>query len=189
MNCVTQLPEGYDERAKINLQKNKKEAILVNGLALVIGLVLIGVGMWLVPITGLVIVGIKKLVLLAVGIILYLVLHELTHVVCMKYYGAKKVKFGYTGLYAYAGCDNYFGKKAYIVIALAPVVVWGVVLLVLNLLTGAEWFWVIYFIQICNLSGAAGDLYVTARLSKMPDNILIQDSGVSMTVYGSCQPD
>ena len=31
--------------------------------------------------------------------------------------------------------------------------------------------------------GAAGDLYVTAKLSKMSADILIQDSGVSMTVY------
>ena len=86
-------------------------------------------------------------------------------------------------MYAYAGSDAYFGKKPYIVIALAPVVVWGVVLLILNLLAGDGWFWVVWLIQVSNLSGAAGDLYVTAKLSKMSADILIQDSGVSMTVY------
>ncbi len=183
MNCVKQLPQGYGERAKIDLQKNKKEALLVNGVALVIMLILAAVGSLFVPLTEWFSMEWYKIVTLVVGILLYLVLHELVHAVFMKYYGAQKVKFGYTGLYAYAGCGEYFGKKAYIVIALAPVMVWGIVLLILNLLAGNEWFWVIYSIQICNLSGAAGDLYVTAKLSKMPADILILDSGVSMVVY------
>lgn len=183
MNAVEQLPDGYGERVKIDLQKNKTEALLVNGLALVIMLVLIVIGHLVVPVQALLRLGITKLLLMVIGVLLYLVLHELTHAVCMKYYGAEKVKFGYTGLYAYAGSDAYFGKKPYIVIALAPVVVWGVVLLILNLLAGDGWFWVVWLIQVSNLSGAAGDLYVTAKLSKMPADILIQDSGVSMTVY------
>ena len=183
MNAVEQLPDGYGERIKIDLQKNKTEALLVNGLALVIMLVLIVIGHLVVPVQALLRLGITKLLLMVIGVLLYLVLHELTHAVCMKYYGAEKVKFGYTGLYAYAGSDAYFGKKPYIVIALAPVVVWGVVLLILNLLAGDGWFWVVWLIQVSNLSGAAGDLYVTAKLSKMPADILIQDSGVSMTVY------
>ncbi len=183
MNAVEQLPDGYGERVKIDLQKNKTEALLVNGLALVIMLVLIVIGHLIVPVQALLRLGITKLLLMVIGVLLYLVLHELTHAVCMKYYGAEKVKFGYTGLYAYAGSDAYFGKKPYIVIALAPVVVWGVVLLILNLLAGDGWFWVVWLIQVSNLSGAAGDLYVTAKLSKMSADILIQDSGVSMTVY------
>lgn len=183
MNAVKQLPDGYGERVKIDLQKNKTEALLVNGLAFVIMLVLIVIGHLVVPVQALLRLGITKLLLMVIGVLLYLVLHELTHAVCMKYYGAEKVKFGYTGLYAYAGSDAYFGKKPYIVIALAPVVVWGVVLLILNLLAGDGWFWVVWLIQVSNLSGAAGDLYVTAKLSKMSADILIQDSGVSMTVY------
>ncbi len=183
MNSVEQLPDGYGERIKIDLQKNKTEALLVNGLAFVIMLVLIVIGHLVVPVQALLRLGITKLLLMVIGVLLYLVLHELTHAVCMKYYGAEKVKFGYTGLYAYAGSDAYFGKKPYIVIALAPVVVWGVVLLILNLLAGDGWFWVVWLIQVSNLSGAAGDLYVTAKLSKMSADILIQDSGVSMTVY------
>ena len=183
MNSVEQLPDGYGERIKIDLQKNKTEALLVNGLALVIMLALIVIGHLVVPVQALLRLGITKLLLMVIGVLLYLVLHELTHAVCMKYYGAEKVKFGYTGLYAYAGSDAYFGKKPYIVIALAPVVVWGVVLLILNLLAGDGWFWVVWLIQVSNLSGAAGDLYVTTKLSKMSADILIQDSGVSMTVY------
>ena len=42
-----------------------------------------------------------------------------------------------------------------------------------------------YFIQITNISGGAGDLYVTFKFSRMPSDILVQDSGVGMTVYSA----
>lgn len=86
-------------------------------------------------------------------------------------------------MYAYAGSNCYFNKKSYLVITLAPIVVWGVVLLILNLIFKETWFWVIYFIQMMNISGAAGDLYVACRFSKLPDDILVKDIGVNMTVY------
>lgn len=57
--------------------------------------------------------------------VVYMVLHELVHGACMKVFGAKKVRFGFTGLYAFAGSIEYFKKAAYIVVALAPLVVWG----------------------------------------------------------------
>ena len=113
-----------------------------------------------------------------------MVLHEAVHGIFMKGFGAKKVKFGFTGLYAYAGSQDYFYKKPYLTIALAPVVFWGLVLLVLNCFAGAFWFWNIYFIQVGNLAGAAGDIYVTCKLLKMSSNILIRDTGVAMEVYG-----
>ena len=114
---------------------------------------------------------------------IYLVLHELVHGITMKLCGTKKVKYGFTGLYAFAGSDDYYDKKSYIIIALAPVVFWGIVLAVINAFVPESWFWVVYFIQISNISGAAGDMYVTLKFSKMPKDILITDNGVGMKVY------
>lgn len=55
--------------------------------------------------------------------------------------------------------------------------------MILNLLVPTGWFWVVYLIQMMNISGAAGDLYVSASFSKLPKDILINDTGVSMTIY------
>lgn len=62
-------------------------------------------------------------------------------------------------------------------------VVWEIVLLILNFIVPMSWFWVVYFIQMGNVSGAAGDLYVTWKFSKLPKDILVKDTGVEMTVY------
>ncbi|MEZ3420897.1 MAG: metalloprotease family protein [Eubacterium sp.] len=47
------------------------------------------------------------------------------------------------GMYAFAGRKDFYGKKAFIVIAFAPIVVWSIVLAVLNCLlcaNGSGWF-------------------------------------------------
>ena len=192
MKIVKSLPEGYKRICNINLQKDKKVALLVNIISLVIGFGMAVAMHFFVPIstffdfTGA--EDIMETVMLKIFIVLiamtvYIVLHELTHAAVMKYYGAEKIKFGFTGLYAFAGTDDYIAKKPYNIIALAPVVLWGIVLLALLFIVPADWFWVVYLLEIVNVSGAAGDIYVSLKFRKMPEDILIYDSGVSMNVY------
>lgn len=126
-----------------------------------------------------------RFAVLMVSMVAYVILHELTHGVAMKICGSKKIKYGFTGLYAFAGSDDYYGKGAYIFIALAPVVLWGIVLAIICPFLPTEWFWVAYFIQIANISGAVGDFYVTAKFSRFPADILVKDSGVGMVVYSA----
>ena len=198
MNTYQELPEGYKEILSIDLQKNKKLAAIVNGLGALIAIIMIVAIYLLYKFADLGIPGFNlydmsegmviyfiRLGVLIVGMIVYMVLHELVHGITMKYFGSKKVKYGFTGMYAYAGSEDYFTKNPYIVIALAPVVVWGVVLLVLNCVVPDTWFWIVFIIQVINISGAAGDLYVTGSFSKLPKDILVQDVGVSMKVYSA----
>ncbi len=189
MRAVKNLPEGYKEIYSLDLQNDKKLALIVNLIGLVVSVLMIVPMNARVPITALFDMegGLGnytvRFVSLMVLMVLYLVLHEAVHGVAMKMCGTEKIKYGFTGLYAFAGSDDYYGKGAYIFIALAPVVLWGIVLAIINPMVPAEWFWVVYFIQIANVSGAAGDLFVTARFARLPDDILVRDSGVAMTVY------
>ncbi len=189
MKAYQQLLPGYRPLFSIDLQKDKKLALLINGLALVIGLAMAVPMHFVVPIFTLFDMEqgmrayITRFVVLIIAEVAYLVLHEAVHGVAMKLCGTKKVKYGFTGLYAYAGSEDYYDKKSYIFIAMAPVVLWGVVIAVINLLVPPAWFWVVYWVQIGNISGAAGDIYVTVRFSRLPKEILVQDSGVGMSVY------
>lgn len=189
MKAVKNLPEGYREICTIDLQKNKKMALVVNLLAIVIAALLAIPMHYVVPISSLFSMenGMQSYMFRFVGmfvlLILYMVLHELVHGIAMKMCGTKKVKYGFTGIYAYATSNDFYDKKTYIFIALAPVVLWGIILAVVNMFVSLEWFWVVYLIQISNLSGAAGDLYVTVKFLRLPSDILIQDYGVGMTVF------
>lgn len=189
MKAVGSLPEGYREIDSIDLQKDKSLALFVNLLAVAIALLLMVPMHFYIPISTSFGMGLGtyhftiRIVALGVLMILYMVLHELVHGIAMKLCGTKKVKYGFTGMYAYAGSDDYYDKGSYIFIALAPVVLWGIVIAIVNAIVSVEWFWVVYFVQIINLSGAAGDLFVTVKFSRLPRDILIKDYGVGMNVF------
>ena len=187
--AIQKLPENYREIELIDLQKNRKQSIIVNGLAVVICLTMfflmsirINIFDWFDSLNESQMI--IRLVVVSVGYFAYIIAHELTHGVTMKLMGGKQVKYGFTGLYAFAGSEeDYFSRKPYMCIAMAPVVVWGIIFLVLQLALGESWLWVIYFLQMGNLGGAAGDLYVTFKMLKMPDSVYVKDTGVNMTVY------
>lgn len=181
-HCLQKLPAGYQNVLNLDLQKNSKLALVVNGLAVGIAAVMLAAGFLMMP-AFTISASLPALAAFLACAVLYMVLHELVHGACMKLFGAQKVRFGFTGLYAFAGSGEYFKKRAYIVVALAPLVVWGAVFLALNLLAGARYFWFIYLLQMINVSGAAGDLYVSFRFLRMPKDILVQDTGVAMTVF------
>lgn len=187
---VAVLPEGYRELRRIDLQKNKRLMLFVNLLALVIAALLCVAGHQVVPVSkmfdmsdGIVLFFVRFGVMLG-GTVLYIVLHEAVHGIFFRIYGnGVKPTFGFTGMYAFAASKAYFNRVSYLIIGLSPVVILGAVLLVLNLLLPAVWFWPIFFIQITNLSGAAGDFYVSVLLARMPSTLLVQDDGVAMTFY------
>lgn len=189
MKAIGVLPEDYGEIYSLNLQKDKRTAIIVNLLALAIATVMAVSMNFFVPVTsvfdmsGGIVRYFLRLAALIVLMVLYMVLHELVHGIAMKLCGTKRVKYGFTGLYAFAGSEDYYDKKSYIFIALAPIVLWGTVLAAVNFFVPTEWFWIVYMIQLINISGAAGDLFAAVKLSRMPKDILIQDSGVSMRVF------
>ena len=185
------LPEGYAEAEKIDLVKNRKQMLLVNGLAIGLTILLIVLGIFLQPEGASVLFDFEenafqtacKCLVLCAGIFAYIAGHEAVHGVFMWHYSHIKPHFGFSFTYAYAGSEVYFAKNAYLAIALAPVVVWFILLGAFNLAVPADWFWIVWFIQIMNLSGAAGDFYVFARILRMPETVLVQDTGTAMTAY------
>ena len=76
-----------------------------------------------------------------------------------------------------------YGSMSVIVTAL---VIAAVMVTACAIFVPIAWFWVVFAIQIMNLSGAAGDLYVTVRFLRLPKDILVKDTGVAMTVYAPC---
>ena len=187
MASLNSLPEGYEPILSVDLKKDKRLAVGINLAAVVIAAFMVVVAMAFVSPLRLFYdeAGYSPLraAILVAALFVYVVLHELIHGAAMRLSGTKRVKYGFDGLYAFAGSEDFYTRGTYLFIALAPVVVFGVVLSVLSWLVPAEWFWVVYGVQIANLSGAAGDFYVTVRFTGLPSDILVRDVGSSMTVY------
>lgn len=114
--------------------------------------------------------------------VLYIPLHELTHGLLMHALSGVKPKYGLKLPYAYAGSHVYFDKRSHNLIALAPLILWGAVLLTLERTLPAEWFWPLYITQISNVSGSVGDVYCVLHLFRLPGSIVIQDTGTRMRI-------
>ena len=188
MKSMFELPSNYKPLLSVDLAKNKKLFIGINAAALVIGVLLAVLGALSHPITAffdLELMGATLLRLLVVilSLVAYVVLHELVHGLFIRIFSGRRATYKFTLAYASAGSEAYFGKWPYIVIALSPVVLLGAVLFLLCLVLPEAWFWVAYVVQIMNLSGAAGDYFVTLRFCALPRDILVRDSGTAMTVY------
>ncbi len=191
--CHKTLPQGYSFFDKIDLKNNKKQFWTVQGICLATIAVMLGIG-WLIesPIKVLNSVynaennteSIIAVVVLIVGFVLYIFAHEAVHGLFMYAFCKTKINYGFVGWAAYAGSSAYYDKKHYIIIALAPVVVWGVTFAVLNIFFHSGiWFWVIWFLQIGNVSGACGDFFCVYKTARYPKDILVNDTGLEMQIF------
>ena len=184
MKSFLHLPAGYQESFRVDLQKNKKQSIIVNVLSVVILALVVGAGLLMNPYRVCFKKSMMPLVLVVVGLLVYTVLHELIHGIFIRVFSGTRPHYGFTGGFAYARSEAYFSRTHYIIIALSPVILLGTVLAVLCVSSwGTQWFWALYLLEAFNLSGAAGDFYVTWKFLKQPKDILVYDSGVSMIVY------
>jgi hypothetical protein len=108
--------------------------------------------------------GLREIGVVFVGILLALVLHELTHGLVMRTYGAKP-KYGilWKGPMLYATSPGYaYRRNDYVVIALAPfVLISALVILGMWLLQGTLWVLLLGLCGIFNASGAIGDMWMT----------------------------
>lgn len=189
---VLELPAGYKLIRETDPAKDKKMTLWLNITALAIAAAMVAAALVLrapgEEKSGAVNISINLVsaILMIAGIIAYIFLHEAVHGFFIERFSKTKAKYGFTGLFAYAGSDAaYFDRRSYVVIALAPIVLLGAALLALNLALPANLFWYIYIIQILNIAGAAGDAYLVLLTAKMPRDTLINDTGKSIRFYSA----
>jgi len=185
MRAHTKLPQGYRLVTRFDLVHQRGQLRMVSALSLALLTVSILLGIALQPQDSSFFDRFFLLKLLSAfaGAAAYIVLHEAVHGVLMWLISRKKPSFGFSLMYAYAGSQVYFGKSVYLLIAIAPVMLWTPLLWQLALLVPSGWFWAVWAVQALNLSGAAGDVYMFACMLRKPRTVLVQDSGTAMMVY------
>ncbi|MGN1413859.1 MAG: DUF3267 domain-containing protein [Anaerovoracaceae bacterium] len=184
-----ELPPGYILEREVKLSEDRGALKIMAVLQLVLAAVLFGLGLWHHPIREAFSMGAVRTAaafcFMVVGILIYFLAHEWVHGVFIRLFSGRSAAFGFElkkGM-AYAYSNAFFAKSPYVVIALAPLVVWTVLLGLLLRDVPTSWFWYLYAIQIVNVSGAVGDLYVTWLTLHMPKGTLILDNGMEMRFY------
>lgn len=120
------------------------------------------------------------------GLVVTIVLHELTHGLVMRWFGARPT-YGvlWKALAFYATSPGYaFPRQAFIVIALAPLVgLSGLVVAGLWLWQGTAWVALLAICGVINAGGAIGDLWMTAIVLRYPASAYVMDERDGIRVF------
>ncbi|MFH0849383.1 MAG: DUF3267 domain-containing protein [Candidatus Bathyarchaeota archaeon] len=203
---VESLPEGYVEKAVIDLtsERRLKFSAVLLGLVLIVA---VSVAMaWYVDVVrpGVLDLGLAEdqeggiiisfdlgsmLSYLAV-LVLVLVLHELVHGVVFWRVSGVTPTVGLKGVFVYvsASPDVYFQRDRYLWVGAAPLLSLTLVgvLLVFFLPPSLILFDVLFVAM--NAAGSAGDLVLILMLLRYPSSSLIRDLGSGMVIYGLGAP-
>ena len=182
-----ELPLGYREVYSIDAA-NKKVGILLNlaAILLAVGILVLAV-IWVGPFSF---DGTALLLRVAVSsaiLLLYLVLHELTHGAAYWLLTRQKLKFGITATVAYCGVpDIYVYRKTALISLLAPFLLFNLVFaLPFFLLTDPLDKLTAAYVFSLHFGGCIGDLYDTfLYLTKFRDPAtLMRDTGPKQSFY------
>jgi len=184
------LPDDYLEIFALNLSINRKALILINGFALLLlmifGLIFADLFTTLRPKEfdqGNLWNSLKSLNTL-LAIVLMLILHEGTHAVFFWKFTGDKPKLGVTAFYAYAAAPKWFiPKPQYVIIGLAPLILITVIGIAIVPIISPELLPYHFFLLMMNATGSAGDIYVVAKVSRYPKDILVKDLGDAFQIY------
>jgi hypothetical protein len=184
------LPENYDEVLYWKLSHHKKLLVVLN----VVGLGIMGLSlalffawarMWHPEIVSLEL-SILQMVAALLAIAITIVLHELTHGLALRVYGAQP-KYGvmWQEMMFYATAAGHaFRRNAYIVIALAPLVGLSLVGMALLMLPLPDWLpLIIVFCVALNVGSAIGDLWLVRVTLGYPSAAYIVDEKDGLRVF------
>jgi len=121
-----------------------------------------------------------------IAVILTIVLHELTHGLALRGYGAQP-KYGvmWNEMMFYATAAGHaFRRNAYIVIALAPLVGLSLVGLALLMLALPGWLaWIVVFCAALNFGSAIGDMWLVRVALSYPSTAYVVDEKDGLRVF------
>jgi hypothetical protein len=167
----------------MDLSKDKKINMYIQILLVLLVAIMIGLAKWFdFPLTGSGNTGVKILITVFMCAV-YMIVHELTHGVFVKLLSGVKPTYLVKFPFLCTGSEAYFNKKSFIIVALSPIVLWGISLIFMLLLLPSDFFLSIYIVTILNFAGAAGDYFQVYAISRMHPMALIQDNGKETKVF------
>ena len=190
MNTCFTLPDGYEKKDYVNLYTDRRLYRALNTASILIGFAVLAVGYFWQGFDALLALlrrGMSAyllwILMLGAGILAFYTLHELTHGLCMRLFSGIRPHYGRKGVMLFTGSEAYFCRRDYLVTALAPAVIFTALFAVLTVFLQGEWFWLALGLQLANLGGIVGDIYMSYRALREPKTALFRDSGVAVTIY------
>lgn len=184
------LPEEYREVLYWRLSEKPDQVITLQVLSVFLfvffGMIFFGIAISLGMLPSHLEFGLKEISLIVAGVLLTLILHELTHGMVMQMFGAK-ARYGllWRKFMLYATSPGYaYRRNNYVGVALAPFFVLSVLsILGMGLLSGTFWVAVFAMCGSINASGAIGDMWMTMIVLRYAATAYVMDEIDGIRVF------
>src|SRR5690606_21073155 len=113
---------------------------------------------------------IPKLMITLLFVVIYMLIHELTHGLFIRIISKQKPTYGFHFPYLITGSNHYYNKLHFMMILLAPVCVWGIVLVILLFVAPQTLFMSLYIITGLNFAGSSGDYVQAFMIKRLPED-------------------
>ena len=103
-----------------------------------------------------------------VSCVVYMAVHELTHAVLLWAFSRVRPTVALRIPYLAVGGRGYLNRRSFIIVALAPVVLWGIVLVMLLFTLSSQFFLPVYVVTVLNFAGSSGDYFQAYAVARLP---------------------
>lgn len=187
--CIT-LPKSHkgNEIARIELERSRVLSTLIKTVSAVLAVTMFGIGCLLLPPSSLTEMTdvFEHLSILMLGLMTVMLAHELIRGLMMRIFSGVKPVIQYAGSYPHAGCEAYFGRSQEQVINLMPLAAMTALLLMCFFAApDASWKWMVWIMLVVHVCSCVGDVYVSARLTRLPEDILVQNVGSTFRIFSA----
>ena len=179
---TAELPTSYQKHLTLDFRKDRKIAGLIRGIFLGVALIAVAVALlielpmpgwspWItVPVTVL-------------ASLLYMAAHEATHGVTLQLLTGTHASYVVRFPFLVASSPLYLTRRSIIMTALAPCIIWGVVLAATLLFVPLDLYLMFYILLALNFAGSAGDYVEAALALRQPKEALLHDQGDHFHVF------
>ncbi|MFJ6303195.1 DUF3267 domain-containing protein [Pseudarthrobacter oxydans] len=180
---TVELPPDYRPHRTVNLKKDGKFPAAVQGIFVLVALLAVSAALLLgLPLgsgwSPLVTVPVTLLACLA-----YMAAHEAAHGVVLQLLTRVRPTYAVRFPFLTTGNRAYLTRRTAVVVALAPCIVWGGVLLAALLTVPADYRITMYVLLALNFAGSAGDYVEVYVVSRQQPDALVQDEGDNINVF------
>ena len=110
-------------------------------------------------------------------------IHEITHLIFMKIFSKEKINISIKFPTISVGSNAKYSKKQFSIIALAPVIILGIILILLILFSSKDYTFLWSILLTLNFAGSGEDFLQFLKISKYPTNTYFQDTSNETIVF------
>ncbi len=179
----THLPDSYRLHSTLDLTRDKRAAITIQaGFGLTVVAMIVVALVLDLPFEST--LGTALTITITVAACLaYMVVHELTHAVLLWWLTQERPTVAVRLPYLITGSQALLTRGKAVVVALAPLVLYTVVLLDLLRTLPSQFFLTVYVVLVLNVAGSSGDVLQAYAFLRLPQAALIRDDGNVTSVF------